>query len=745
MAKSKKSEDSEEVTFLGQVVDPEVQKKVAEYMEIDESAVVGETDASAPIIAKDGPISTAPLLPTEKLPADVKEETPDSKKIDIKHFDEPSEDDIGEPEESEELEADESNDEEQIDEELENEEKTKPENEPVDEEKPLDSELIDLTTDPDVIAAPDFEDEEIDKTKSIGELAENVPMDDDQLGQAIEEIVAGDADKLLEIEDSKTEKSEPIVAAAAKVKSPKKLRGNLFKAWFSNPLYRMLTIFALLLIIAGAAIFPSSRYFVLNTAGVRVSASIKAIDDKTNLPLKNVELVVNGKSSKTDSSGAAKLEKVKLGKQEIIIKKSAFAEIKKTVTFGWGSNPLGEQRLVPTGSQLTFVAKGYVSDKPITEAEVNFGDASANFNTTGEAVLTVPAGQDDEIEVTVNAKNYREEKVKVKIDTKDKINVTLVPARPHVFVSKQSGKFDLYKADIDGKNEKVILAATGIEREESLSLASHPNKPVVAFASTRENNRNQDGFLLTTLNLVYMDTNEVVKVATSERIQLVDWSGDYLVYVKITQGASEANVNRHKIMSYDIEKGTEKELASTNYFNDVVAVNGVIYYSPAVYRVNGKVGLYKINADGSNKKTVYDKEVWNMFRTSYDKFSLSVGQDWYELNLSNDEVKKVGGAPSVLKSRIYVNSPDGQQSIWVDDRDGKSVLLDYNVDKKSDTALITENGIKNPIYWLDDKHLVYRVSDGNEVADYVLGLGGGSPKKIRDVTNTVGIDRWYYF
>ncbi len=744
MAKSKKSDNSEELTFLGQVVDPEVQKKVAEYMEVDESEIVGETEDSHPDIIKDGPVSTAPLLPTEELPADVvKSGTSDSKKIDIRHFDDPEEEAV---EEVEELNVSEENEPEEVEEVAEgSEEEIKTPEEESGGESPLDSELIDLTTDPDVIAAPDFEDAELDKTKSIGELAENTPMDDARLGQAIEEIVAEDADKLLEVEDSKIEKSEPVVAKVVKAKSPKKPRGSFFKAWFSNPLYRMLTIFGLLLIIAAAAVLPSSRYFVLNTAGVRVSASIKAIDDKTNLPLKNVELIVNGKTSKTDSNGVAVLEKVKLGKQEIVIKKTAFAEIKKTITLGWGSNPLGEQRLVPTGTQITFVAKDYVSEKPITEAEVNFGDSSANFNASGEAVLTVPAVQEDEIEVTVNAKNYREEKIKVNVDTKEKVNIALVPAKPHVFVSKQNGKFDLYKADIDGKNEKVILSATGIEKEESLSLAAHPNKPVVAFASTRENARNKDGFLLTTLNLIYMDTNEVVKVATSERIQLVDWSGDHLVYVKITEGASEANVNRHKIMSYDVEKGTEKELASTNYFNDVVSVKGVIYYSPAVYRVNGKVGLYKINADGSNKKTVYDKEVWNMFRTAYDKFSVSVGQDWYEVNLVNDEVKKVGGAPSVLKSRIYVNSPNAQQSLWVDERDGKSVLLGYNIEKKTDDVLITENGIKNPIYWLDDTHLVYRIADGTEVADYVVSLGSGSPKKIRDVTNTVGIDRWYYF
>ena len=198
-------------------------------------------------------------------------------------------------------------------------------------------------------------------------------------------------------------------------------------------------------------------------------------------------------------------------------------------------------------------------------------------------------------------------------------------------------------------------------------------------------------------------------------------------------------------MSYDIESGSEKELATTNYFNDIVSVNGVIYYSPAIYQINGKVGLYRINADGTNKKTIFDKEVWNIFRTAYDKFSFSVGQDWYELSLASDEVKKVGGAPAVLKSKIYINSPNGKQSIWVDERDGKSVLLNYTLDQKTDKVLITESGIRNPIYWLDDDHLVYRIADGTEVADYIMSLSGGAPKKIRDVTNTVGIDRWYYF
>ena len=733
MAKSKKPEDNQELTFMGHSVDSEIQKKVEQYMEVDESAVPETAEESVPVIASDGLVSTAPLLPTDELPAMVKNDTSAPQKIAIKHFEETEAEPKVDDETTVETEVAVSEAEE-----------VEPEKSVVEtDEAPLDSELIDLNSDPDVIAAPGFEDDDIDKTKTIGELAGSLPLDDTQLGQVIEEIVAEDADKLLEVEDEKTK--DEATTVEVKPKKERKKRGNFFKAWLGNTLYRNITIGLIMLGIVASLAIPTSRYFVLNTAGVRASVSIKVLDDKTSLPLKNVEFVVDGKSTKSDGNGDAKLDKVKLGKLKVIIKKSAFAELKKTVTLGWGSNPLGEQRLVPTGTQFTFTAKDFTSNKPVADTEVNFGDSSAKFNPEGEAVLTIPTVEDDQIEVTVSAKNYRDEKVKISTTTKDKTNVAMVPAKKHVFVSKRSGKLDLYKTDVDGKNQAVILAATGIEREESLSLSSHPTKPVVAFASTRENNRNQDGFLLTTLNLIYLDTNEVVKVAQSERIQIVDWSGDYLVYVKITQGASEANPNRHKIMSYNIEQQTEKELASTNYFNDVVSVNGVIYYSPAVYKVNGKVGLYRVNADGTNKKTIYDKEVWNLFRTTYDKFSLSVGQDWYELNLPNDEVKKVGGAPSVLKSRVYVDSPNHKQSIWVDVRDGKSVLLNYSVDKKSDQALVNESGIKNPIYWLDDDHVVYRVADGDETADYVLSLSGGEPKKIGDVTNTIGIDRWYYF
>jgi hypothetical protein len=134
-----------------------------------------------------------------------------------------------------------------------------------------------------------------------------------------------------------------------------------------------------------------------------------------------------------------------------------------------------------------------------------------------------------------------------------------------------------------------------------------------------------------------------------------------------------------------------------------------------------------------------------MFRTDYGKLTVSVQQDWYEFVLGTSRAVKLASNPVTPKNKVFVDSPNGQNSLWVDDRDGKGVLLNYNVKDGKDTELVSKTGVKNPVYWLNDTYVVYRVSSGTEIADYVLNTEGGEAKKIRDVANTGGIDHWYYY
>lgn len=571
------------------------------------------------------------------------------------------------------------------------------------------------------------------------DLRDELGLEDAGTSKAVDDIVASESDELLQIHDDEARSRQTSIE-----NTPKKKK-SLLKRWWQNRWARNLTILALLLGIAAAAVIPVSRYFVLNAAGVRVAASMTVLDETTGQPLKNAQVIVGDQSAKTDEEGNVRLDRLKLGSAELKITKPAFADITKEHVFGWGSNPLGEFRLKAVGSQYKFVLTDFLSKKPITKATATSGEASAKANDKGEVILTVPQTENEQIEVEITADSYRTEKQKVTISTTKEVALAMVPARKHVFITKRSGTYDVYKSDVDGKNEEKILSGTGGERTDSMALAVHPTKNLAALVSTRDNSKMINGMPVNTLTLINVAEGTNKTISQSERIQIIDWIGDRLIYVKIGENEKNDSTTRHRLISYDLESEEEKELASTNYFNAVIAVKNNIYYTPAAFNVNGSVGLFKIGANGENKKTIFDKEVWSLFRTSYDKLSVSIGQEWYDLNLTTDTMTAAGAAPANQKSRIYVESPTGSPALWVDDRDGKGTLLAYDPQATTEKILHQKSGLKYPVYWLDATHIVFRVSTNQETADYIFSTDGGVPTKIHDVTDTAGVDRWYYY
>ncbi len=566
------------------------------------------------------------------------------------------------------------------------------------------------------------------------------PAEDPKTAEAVEDIVRNESDDLLKAEDEK-------LAAAFKPKEEKtffqKLKTSLLDIW-QNPKKRKILLGSVAGFVFLVGIVPVSRYFILNAVGVRASASVRVIDESTLQPLKNVEVSLHGSSARTDDNGDARLEKIKLGATQLKIERRAFAVIERKVTVGWGSNPLGEERLRPTGTQYAFQVTDYLSAKPVVKAEATSGDASAFSDEQGRILLTLedPA---DEIEINIVSENRRTEKFKISGDTKNERKIRMVPARKHAYISRREGRYDVYAAYADAKDESLVVKGTGSERDDMV-LVPHPTENLVALVSTREGKRNADGYLLSTLDIIDLRTKQVESVQTSERIQLTGWFEDRLVYVRIVSGTSAGNPQRSRLMAYHAKDDTNNELASANYFNDVMAVGDRVYYAPSGAYQNGvNVSLFSIKADGSDRKVVLDKEVWNMFRTSYEHIALAVPAEWYDYQIGEEHPKKVSGEPANLVSRVYINSPNGKKSLWIDNRDGKGVLIVYNVEDKKEETLQTQSGLKTPVHWLSDDTVVYRIKTETETADYVLSLEGGDPRKIADVTNTDGIDRWYYY
>ena len=568
-------------------------------------------------------------------------------------------------------------------------------------------------------------------------------LDDAELDKAVDEIAHQESDDLLKNDDEAVQKAWS--ASDDKRTTSQKIK-DFFKKWWSNPKTRRATIAVFILLIVALAVVPDSRYFFLNLVGVRSSASVKVLDQGTGQPLKNVTVIVRDKSSVTDENGIALLADLKLGKTNLKVERRAFATVEKPLTIGWGSNPLGDQSLEPVGLQYSFKTVDFLSGKPMEKAEAYSGDASAFSNAEGEIIITLDTTSDEPVDIMITAEGYRTEGVKDSANNEAVQEIKMAPANAHAFVTKRSGKYDVYKIDADGKNEELVLAGTGNERDD-IVLAAHPERNVAALVSTREGMRNTDGYLLSTLIIIDLETNETTSLGRSERFQVIGWSGDRLVYVQIAAGASASNPERHKLLSYDYVNDASTALASSNYFNDVMLAQNRVYYAPSVaYQEEGNIGLFVVNPDGQDKKQILQNETWNLFRSNYDTLTVAVGQLWYEYKLNEENApSSLNGAPAEPTSRLYIDGPDGVSSMWIDQRDGKGVLIDYDKENQEDTVIASQSGLSSPVRWLNSSTVVYRIHTDDETADYIVSLDTKEPQKLIDVTDTAGVENWYYY
>ena len=571
----------------------------------------------------------------------------------------------------------------------------------------------------------------------------NPTIEDSATDKAVDDIVEKESDRMLAMEDAK---AQLLAEGMAEIDRGflSRVRAGLSGFWH-NAWARSITIFIILAAITAAAVYPASRYYVLNALGVRASLSLRVIDDKTDQPLRNVMVSIDNASGETDKDGNISLNEIQLGDRELSVQKPAFADFSEHVTIGWGSNPIGDVALTPVGSRYKFEVKDYVSGKPVANAEAVSGEANASTNSTGEIILVVADQNESKVKIKITAPNYRSEVVTLDVGDKSTHNISLVPAKQHAFVSKRSGTYDLYKIDVDGRNEKMILAGTGSESENTTAILPSPDSDLIAYIATRGDHHSSDGTVDSDLMIVNLSNDEVTDVDYSQSLQLLGFAGSKLVYVKIDETQKGDSPSRQQLVSYDTGTQQSQILDKANYFNDALIADGVVYYAPAKYTDNAKTGLYRINPDGSGKSTIYDKEVWNLLRTAYDKLDVAVEQNWYQYDLASGSFNALDGAPADQQTRIYTPSPSGEKSAWVDNRDGKGVLLIYDSSTGQDSVVHTQGGLANPVSWLDNEHLIYRVANSTETADYVISLRGGQPKKIRDVTNTAGLDRWYYY
>jgi len=560
---------------------------------------------------------------------------------------------------------------------------------------------------------------------------------------AVDAITHADDALLLDEIDAQTEEAEKQPQKKPKGKFAR-LKAGLRRYW-SNPYARWGTIIGVILLVIGLGAWPTSRYAVLNTFGVRATTTLRVVDNETRLPLKNVTVSIGENSIKTNGDGQATLRKVRLGKQDIHVERVAFAPVTLTHTIGWGSNPLDDVLLDATGLQLQFAVSDYLSEKPVTTAEARVGEASAIADDKGIIHLSAPDPESATITVEVLAKDYKTQSIVIPVSAaNERRAITLLPAQEVVYISKQSGKFDVYKADAQGEQRELLLAGTGNERRDSLRLVSSPDGSHAALVSTRGVQRDADQFPMSTLTLLNVSDGAHKSIDLAQRIEPLGWSGDTLIYMVTYASASAANSERNKLIAYNTDTESRKVLATADYFNGAYVVGSVVYYATTQTDPSRPSVFAKVGIDGSGKGVILDRPVWSVMRTSTTAMSLETQNGWYDYTIGDSAARRGSVAADYQQVKFYSVSADGKRALWVDNRDGKGVIILSSLDSNAEDRMITSgSGITQPVRWLSSTSLLYRVANGDETADYVVSIEGGEPRKVTDVTNVSGFYSGY--
>ena len=500
---------------------------------------------------------------------------------------------------------------------------------------------------------------------------------------------------------------------------------------------RALVVLVILVIIAAVVAVPRVRAQVLGLANMQGTLQATVVDASTHQPLSGVVVSTGGVSATTDALGKATLTHVKLGARQVTLQKTAFASASKSVVLAWKSATVPQVSLQPTGTRYNFLVTDYVSGKPFPGALVTSGAVQANANLSGVASLVmdkVPAGST----VTVSDGGYLSRTIPFPANPSDIPTVQLIRDVSDFYVAKQNGRFNVYKAGLNGAGAKVILPGTGNETS-TMSVVPNGAGSYVAVVSSRSTQRDKSGYLLDTLTVVDVAHNKQTAVASAQKIRVLGWQGRQLYYTSLKADAATNDPARQQLFSYDINSQKATELDHANGFNDVAFIGGKIYYATSNHFSGGASQLVAYNTSGGGKQVLLTNEVSDIIRNDYDNLVFLSAGNTYAYKIGSAKPTPTNATFST-SGRFYVDSPDGKLSVWVDTTKGKLVL--YTKATRTETVLTTQTGLAYPLRWVDDTTIIYRQSTSSIAADYVVSTLGGAPKKIVTVADASGLGPW---
>lgn len=565
--------------------------------------------------------------------------------------------------------------------------------------------------------------------KPVSKQVKQSEAEELSVNSIVDELAAVDiSDEVLEQDDKKK--------AVAKKRAKKEAKKHRTSEEKRSSTRKKILIIAAIIVLGVAALFvlPVTRWPILNFIGFRGDLTILAVDQKGEKAVSGATVELeDGQTVTTDAKGRALFRQERLGQQQIVLKKSGYGEVRQTVVNQIGSTEQAVSMKV-VGIKLDFDIRHWLTGNKLSGVNVTHKESSAITDGDGLTSLIVPPTDEKEIEVEIKAEGFISRKITTKLDVVSR-EVTLVAAQKNYFISKRDGKFDIFSSDLDGSRQKKMIDATGKELEELLQFTIHRHNQQAILVANREG-RIVNGRIIAGIYAIDLEKATLQKIDEGSEVQIIDWSGDVLVYRKSQVGLNYDDPNLSKLMTYHI--GTKKltEVAQTNYFSvSLVAADKVFFMPSDPYRaVEGAVLTSQHLQTGGRATYLEGSLIQYGAKASYSTLDLqdTTGAS-FELNAVTGAVRPIDRRPG--SSVQFALSPNGDHVAWTERRDGQGVLLLQPSGGGEQRVVAKSPGLTAPLRFISDDLVVVRSATSEETADYVVSISTGKFAKIVDASH----------
>lgn len=529
----------------------------------------------------------------------------------------------------------------------------------------------------------------------------------------------------------------------------------LTRAWQWYVAHKKITLplTAVIILIAVFAV-PTTRYGVLGLV-IKKNVQVLVVDNKTGVPVSEVEVRIRGKVAKTNGEGWASLEGVPVGSGAVQATKKYYSDNSKQVLVGLRTKPI-ELKVDATGRQVLVYVTNKITGSSISGVSIKAADTEVITDKNGEATLVLPADQQS-AEATLQKEGFNEVKLPIKVTrpTIQDNRLDMVPVGSVYFLSKLSGKIDVVKTDLDGKNRNTVVEGTGNEEDGGTTLLASRDWKYLALHARRDTTKPK-------LYLIKTDSDELLEIDSGDAtFSPIGWSDHNFVYTVQRHDMQPWQPKATALKTYKAdalqlqtidETGAEgsnyNDFVSESLTNVLLLKSGVTYTknwyaSPnSAYRLaNKRMAIYIANPSTGNKQQLKDFNAGNngyfhVSQVAADKAYFGVFgpvESFYEYSSGALNETRTFGAEALSSS--YPNhllSPSGNTVFWHEVRDGRNSFFIGSVEARNGKQ-IGHMAEYVPYGWYTDEYILVSKNGSELYVQPVSGTGnGGQLVKISD-------------